>query len=893
MINENTWQECLTYIAKKTFRTCQSLATPIRRKSCNAPTMVHMASKTRSRKTTAAKTLAQMGQHVWHIQPDALMQVQSAVSLIAERGIDAQSFAAVHDSASNIIPASEYSRRVERAGSTAIIPVLGVIEPESGFYTRWLGGTNCAQIRSDFRTALADSTVETIYMVIDSPGGIAMGLAETAELIAEVAAKKKVVAYCRNMTASAAYYLATSATEIIATQSTAVGSVGTIIGHFSYAGMLEEVGIKYTQITFGANKGEGSPYMDLDDKSRSGLQAFVDSYGTQFVNHVAQQRGVTVSEVNERFGQGRVFIAAEALERKMIDGIGMLENSLTAGGSGSVITPGGKSSGLQSRKEPPNVKKLVALLYAMNLVSSLEASAEVVDAAVGAWCAARGVDVPRNDAGEIDETKTIKLIQGGQSAPASASNNASAPATTKPEQSGVDQLAAYKERRDEIRAIAAGFNAGRPSAMVSQSDIDAAIDGKLSVKEISEKWATKLEQSDDGQPTNTGTVSFGPAGEEKFVEASVNALASRMGCNVSADIPRDMRNISLFEVGQRCAQMTGMRIAAGTTREDQAMAILCANPQPTSMSGGSFNRPGDFANVLSALAGKILDDAMMLAETTFERWTQRMMDVPDFKPKTVMRMGLFDNLDLVEDGEASKQLQMQEELGGWFMTETYGNHVKLTPRMLADDDLDAFNQQLISLAMAHDITLNTLCLDLLAGNVTLVDGTALFHADHANLVSSGGAPSATQAKANKLLHRRQTAVGTTRTINSYPRVVLVPSALEDAAQQTYYSIAQLAQMAGGESKVANADSSINVHRGSVSDVVVEPGLESYTTGDTYWYTFDNRLRTIVHGFQSGYGRGGKRTTWFSNENKCRVIDLEGRFGAAAVGYRGVVRNNGA
>jgi capsid assembly protease len=895
-------------------------------------------------KTAASAAMAQMQATPWAIHPPALAQIVSALEVIAATGqplcrvvkssvdLDLQLIAAGPVDADAIVKrsagetlesvlAAEYSRKVQRSGNVAVIPVVGVIEPEQGIYSQYLGGTACSQLRSDLRISATDPSVREIWLVIDSPGGSAMGLAETARVIAEVAGKKPVVAYCRNLCASAAYFLASQAARIVATESTLVGSVGTIIDHMSYAGWLEQMGVKNSPITFGKNKGEGSPYRDLSTSAREGLQATVDAFGKQFVAAVARGRKTTPDNVMERYGQGRVFIAAEAMERGMIDAIGLVEESNSAGGGGGGVQsrivsqvsaalpssmstpqptnqsgPASLPSGSSMKSEPPKVKKLTALLYGLGMVQTLEASAESVDAAITSFCFARGVAVPRNADNTLDETACVALLNGAKPA---ASNQPAAPAATS-QNAGpvspatVDPVAEFKARGNELRAIAASMNAGRTNAVVTSEQITEAIMSDEPLATVREKWTKALEASETGTPIGNLSISGGRSGEEAFATGAVDAIMARMGYEVESKVPADMRSISLFDVGLRAAAVNGQRLSG--TREDQAVAILQQGGTSLTVLGadsGAYNRPGSFPNILANLVGKILDTSMELAEATYPAWTDRMMDVPDFNPRTVMAGALFDSLDQLPDGDKTKELRMAEELLGWFGNDVFANHVKLTPKMLANDDLDAFNQMLNGLGMAHELTLNGLCLQLLAGNVTLVDGVALFHSSHNNLVSGspqGGVPSQTTADANRLKHRKQTGVGATRSLSSRPRVALVPTDLESAAQQTYYTLAQLVQMSGGESKMANTDANINVHRGTV-DVVCDPGLDAYSTA--MWYTFDTNMRTIVHGFQTGYGRGGRRTSWVDPDSGCRFFKLEGRFGAAAVGYRGAVRNNGS
>jgi signal peptide peptidase SppA len=665
-----------------------------------------------------------------------------------------------------------YSRKVRRAGSAIVIPVVGVIEPERGVFSEYLGGTACSELRDDFRLAAGDSSVREIWMLIDSPGGSTYGLAETVQSIATAAGKKPVVAYCRNMACSAAYLLATAASRIVATDSTLVGSVGTMIDHMSYAGMLAQAGIKNSPITFGANKGEGSPWRDLTGTARAGVQSIVDAYGRQFVGLVARGRGVTVEQVQERFGQGRLYIASEALERGMIDAIGLLEEA----------KPGSASASTSAQQQAT--------------------SAPMVP--------------PTMPAAEVNHPTTPRQ-----------------PSNQPPE----------------------------PTPHFFQKE------------------------------PRMNSLSFS-SGEDVFSRGAVDAILARIGMPTSAPVPPDLQHLSLFEIGCIASQKQGLTLTG--TPEDQALAMLQQGPALAVMGADSaYNRPGSFPNLLSNLVGKILDTSMTLAEATYADWTQRLPDHPTFNPRPVVAISQPSALDEQPDGEPSRELRMSEEYMGWFQTGQFANHIKLTPRMIANDDMDAFVQSLGGLSDAHELTLNDLCLKLLAGNAVLADNVALFHSTHNNLVSgggNGGAPSSTTANANRVKHRQQTGVGTSSTISSLPRVALVPVALEDAAKQTYYTVKELVQLGGGETKVAATDANINVHRGTVK-VVVEPGLDAYSTAA--WYTFDTRLRTIVHGFQTGYSRGGKRTTWFDNHSGSRLIKLEGRFGAAAVGYRGAVQNAGS
>ncbi len=446
----------------------------------------------------------------------------------------------------------------------------------------------------------------------------------------------------------------------------------------------------------------------------------------------------------------------------------------------------------------------------------------------------------------------------------------------------------YRQTQDEVNAAAELINHGRDEPLITDEDrasaLDAIVDGSKTLASVQSDWRKKI-----ANDPNRQAVTITRSAEDSFVKSATNALLARMGYKPDGDVPSDMESMKFFDMAKRCASFTGLRLVGSD--EDQAKQLLQINPMDMPMSAESYNRPGDFPNLLSNLANKVLDGAIELAKPTYPLWTNRMMDLPNFLPKTVLGVGSFDNLPEIADDEDPPQLKFSEELKGFIQSGQHAAKVGMTPVMMVNDDLDGFEQQLRSLMMAHEFKLNSLCVAILIANPTLPDGNLLFDtANHSNLIATApGVPSAPEATKVRIMMAKQTGIGTTRTIAVDPNVILTPISQLEAAETTYLTIRELVQRYG-ESKVATTDSNINVHRGG-KIIVQEPELEAVST--TAWYAFDKRFRTIVHAFQTGYGRGGRRTTWYDPARGTRWIKLEGRFGAAAVGWRGSLKDPGA
>nr|WP_232372540.1 S49 family peptidase [Acuticoccus mangrovi] len=197
----------------------------------------------------------------------------------------------------------------------AVVPVWGaILNKRSVFFWSY------EEIAADLALAVADPRVKRIVLDIDSPGGMVEGCADCAELIAAVSAIKPVSAQVRGSACSAAYWIAAAASPIAATQGSIVGSVGAVIHYVNLEPLLEKMGARVVEVV-----AKQSPAKRLDpdsDEGRAELQAIVDDAGERFVNALAVYRDTKPAAVLERFGQGRVFPAAAALERGMIDRVG-------------------------------------------------------------------------------------------------------------------------------------------------------------------------------------------------------------------------------------------------------------------------------------------------------------------------------------------------------------------------------------------------------------------------------------------------------------------------------------------------------------------------------------------------------------------------------------------
>lgn len=214
-------------------------------------------------------------------------------------------------------------------GKVAVIPVYGVLANKMDAFSAMSGGTSYAGIRRQLHSALANEDVKAVVLDIDSPGGSVPGTEELSTEIRRIrGGEKPIVAQVNSLAASAAYWIASSADEIVVTPSGRAGSIGVYTAHDDVSAALEKRGIKRTYISAGKNKVEGNETEPLSKDALAHIQEGVNRSYNRFVAAVAEGRGTTVGKVEDGFGQGRVFFAESLMDRGMVDRVGTIEETL-------------------------------------------------------------------------------------------------------------------------------------------------------------------------------------------------------------------------------------------------------------------------------------------------------------------------------------------------------------------------------------------------------------------------------------------------------------------------------------------------------------------------------------------------------------------------------------
>lgn len=262
----------------------------------------------------------------WAILPEKLTVLQEIVARhVAGEKLDPEEVQMVIHGAKR--PAD---RKVKGANSSnvAVLPLFGTIFPRANLMTEVSGATSAEIFGAKFDELIKDPEIGAIVLDVDSPGGNAKGIEELGRKIYEARGKKPIVAVANHTMVSAAYWIGTSADEVVVTPSGEVGSIGVFAAHWDESKALEMEGRKLTLIKEGKYKVEGNPYEPLSEEARAAIQASVRDVYDVFVKAVARNRGKTVDEVRNGFGEGRAVNARQAVQMGMADRIGTLDETV-------------------------------------------------------------------------------------------------------------------------------------------------------------------------------------------------------------------------------------------------------------------------------------------------------------------------------------------------------------------------------------------------------------------------------------------------------------------------------------------------------------------------------------------------------------------------------------
>lgn len=203
-----------------------------------------------------------------------------------------------------------------------------IVDSETGGMMRSDHSIVASTVCKDLEKLTNDDNVKAVVLRVNSPGGSAYASEQIWHAVMNLKAKKPVVVSMGGYAASGGYYISCAADYIYSEPTTITGSIG-IFGMFpDFSGLLtEKLGVKFDEVKTNRHAAFGTMSRPFNEEEMALLDQYIGRGYELFRKRVADGRKLPVAKVEE-IAQGRVWLGNDALNIKLVDGIGSLDDAI-------------------------------------------------------------------------------------------------------------------------------------------------------------------------------------------------------------------------------------------------------------------------------------------------------------------------------------------------------------------------------------------------------------------------------------------------------------------------------------------------------------------------------------------------------------------------------------
>ena len=173
----------------------------------------------------------------------------------------------------------------------------------------------------------ADKSVKAVVLRVNSPGGSVIASEKIKAALEKLNEEKPVVASYGNYAASGGYWISNGCRKIYTNASTLTGSIGVFSMIPEFSSTMRKLGVNIVSVGSNAHSDMYALNRPFDAAELAYLQASVEDIYERFVGMVAENRGMTVADV-DAIAQGRVWAGADAINIGIVDEIGTLSDAV-------------------------------------------------------------------------------------------------------------------------------------------------------------------------------------------------------------------------------------------------------------------------------------------------------------------------------------------------------------------------------------------------------------------------------------------------------------------------------------------------------------------------------------------------------------------------------------
>lgn len=185
------------------------------------------------------------------------------------------------------------------------------------------------KVCKDLEDLMNDNDVKAVVVRINSGGGDAYASEQMWHQMSELRKVKPVVVSMGDYAASGAYYMSAPASWIVAQPNTLTGSIGIFAVIPDLSGLVTtKLGVRFDEVKTNRNSTFGNLMArPFNAEEKAMLQASVNRGYSLFRQRVAEGRRLPVESV-EKIAQGRVWLATDALNIKLVDQLGGIDDAV-------------------------------------------------------------------------------------------------------------------------------------------------------------------------------------------------------------------------------------------------------------------------------------------------------------------------------------------------------------------------------------------------------------------------------------------------------------------------------------------------------------------------------------------------------------------------------------
>lgn len=224
------------------------------------------------------------------------------------------------------------------------------------------------KVCKDLEDLMNDDDVKAVVVRINSGGGDAYASEQMWHQMSELRKVKPVVVSMGDYAASGAYYMSAPASWIVAQPNTLTGSIGIFAVIPDFSGLVTtKLGVRFDEVKTNRHSTFGNLMArPFNAEETAMLQASVNRGYSLFRQRVADGRHLTIESV-EKIAQGRVWLATDALNIKLVDQLGGIDDAVK------------KAAELAKLKEYYTSDYPAAASWIDNLLNSMTSSGTYLD----------------------------------------------------------------------------------------------------------------------------------------------------------------------------------------------------------------------------------------------------------------------------------------------------------------------------------------------------------------------------------------------------------------------------------------------------------------------------------------------------------------------------------